>query len=273
MSNGQELEALLRTIRDVAQKIGINILWAIFALVVWRKIIKLVVMWLRKWLNKIHLDVSIRKFTISTVRILLQVLLLITVANTVGLETTSLVALVGAAWLAVGLALQGSLQNVAGGVLILTLKPFLVGEYIDVNGTAGTVDAITMFTTTLITPDKKMITIPNSTLANGQVINFSRQPVRRLDLVIGVSYNADITTVKKVLTDVVTAHPHVLPEPEPTIRLHTLADSSVDRVVRPFVNKENYWPTYYDLMEQIKAALDEHKIEIPFPQRVVHLQK
>lgn len=175
--------------------------------------------------------------------------------------------------MAVGLALQGSLQNVAGGVLILTLKPFLVGEYIDVNGTAGTVDAITMFTTTLITPDKKMITIPNSTLANGQVINFSRQPVRRLDLVIGVSYNADIATVKKVLTDVVTAHPHVLPEPEPTIRLHTLADSSVDRVVRPFVNKENYWPTYYDLMEQIKTALDEHKIEIPFPQRVVHLQK
>jgi small conductance mechanosensitive channel len=255
--------SMLPKIQDGLQVLSLRLLWALVACVVWWKIIRLTLFIARKWFERLPLDISIKKFTLSTLRIVLWVLLLIAVARTIGVETTSLVALVGAAWLAIGLALQWSLQNVAGGVLIMIIKPFLVGESIEINTMSGTVDAITLFNTTLITPDKKTITIPNSLLANGTVINVSRLPIRRIDILLTVSYGTDQEHIKNVLTHTVQAHPQVLSDPEPQIHINLLGDQWVQWIVRPYVRHTVYLQTYYELNELIYQALLEHTITTP----------
>jgi len=259
---------LLPQIQDGLQVFIIRLLWAIVAWIVWWKIIRISMFLVRQWFDRFHIDISVRKFLLSTVRIVLWVILFIAIARTIGIETTSLVALVGAAWLAIGLALQWSLQNVAGGVLIMILKPFLVGESIEMNTLSGTVDAITLFNTTLITPDKKTITIPNSLLANGTVINVSRLPIRRIDILLTVSYWSDPVFVKNVLTRTVQAHPKVLADPAPIIHITLLWDQGVQWVVRPYVHNAEYLQTYYELHEQIYQAILEHAITTPALQRL-----
>ncbi len=201
----------------------------------------------------------------------LRVLLLLSVASTVGIETTSFVAIFGAAGLAVGLALQGSLSNFAGGVLILVFKPFKVGDVIEAQGHVGSVTKIEIFTTTLNNAQNRRIIIPNGPLSNGTIVNLTVEETLRVDLVIGVAYGADIEQTRQVLTKVVSADERVLAEPAPTIEVLELADNSVNFAVRPHVKTADYWPTYFALMSNIKKALDEAKIEIPFPQRDVHI--
>jgi small conductance mechanosensitive channel len=245
-----------------------KLLWSIVALLVWWKIIRLVLFTAKQWFYRLHTDLSVRKFTLSALRIVLWVVLLISIARTLWVETTSLVALVGAAWLAIGLALQGSLQNVAWGLLIMLLKPFLVGESIEINTLSGHVDAINLFTTTLITADKKLITIPNSVLANGTVTNISRLATRRVDIQFILAYGTDLAHCKNVLTQIVQTHPQVLKDPEPSIHITLLADQGVQWIVRVFVHRDAYLSTFYDLNEQIYKAMHDFTILTPALQKL-----
>ncbi|CAM4121913.1 mechanosensitive ion channel family protein [Pseudoalteromonas byunsanensis] len=191
----------------------------------------------------------------------------------VGVETTSFIAILGAAGLAIGLALQGSLSNFASGVLIIILRPFKAGDYIEAGGKAGSVQKIEIFSTELKTPDNKVIIMPNSAIMSGAIVNFSREKTRRIDLVIGVGYDADLKQAKQVLKSVLDKEERILQDPAYTVAVLELADSSVNFVVRPWVKTPDYWPTYFELVENIKIALDEANISIPFPQMDVHLHK
>ncbi len=189
----------------------------------------------------------------------------------VGIETASLAALIAAAGLAVGLALQGSLSNFAAGVLLIIFRPFRAGDYIEAAGVGGTVQEITIFTTVLNTPDNKRVILPNSAVSSGNIINYSANDTRRLDLVVGVSYSDNLAHVKEVLMRILQNDPRVLKTPEPVVAVLAMADSSVNFAVRPWVNKDDYWAAHFALHETIKTTLDEEGISIPFPQRDIHL--
>ncbi|MGF1534715.1 MAG: mechanosensitive ion channel family protein [Bernardetiaceae bacterium] len=215
-------------------------------------------------------DKTLSHFLQSLAGGLLKVLLFLIVAGSVGIEVTSFVAILGAASLAVGLALQGSLSNFAGGVLILILRPFKVGDFISANGFSGSVREIQIFHTILNTPDNNRIVLPNGPLANAPITNFSHEDTRRVDLEIGIAYDADLKQAKALLLDILTAHPKVLSDPKPSVVVVDLADSSVNLAVRPWVMRPDFWGTKTDLLETIKLRFDEAGIEIPFPQRVIH---
>ncbi len=223
-------------------------------------------------LERANIDITIRPFLSKVLSIALRIALLLSVANMVGVETTSFLALLGTLGLAVGLALQGSLSNFAGGVLILLLRPFKVGDFIEIQqGQLGTVTAIQLFHTYIQMPDNRIIIIPNGNLSNGSIINYSRGGTRRVDLRYGVSYQDDLKKVKEVLRNIVSQHPKVLPEPIPTIALMEFGESSINFVVRPWCKTEDYWTVYFEINEGVKEAFDAQGITIPFPQRDVHL--
>lgn len=201
---------------------------------------------------------------------LIAVVLLAAISN-LGIETTSLVAVIGAAGLAVGLALQGSLSNFAAGVLIILFRPFHKGDYIEAAGTGGMVEEISILFTILRSPDNKKVILPNSTVMNGNIINFSAFPTRRLDLTVGVSYADDVERVRAELEALLAADSRVLPDPAPVVALHSFGDSSVNFVVRPWVKTSEYWTLHWDLHAAIKRRFDAVGITIPFPQRDVHL--
>lgn len=236
---------------------------------------KFVAAWLRRLvanlMKKKDMDVAIQQFVSATVYYALLAFVCIAALGQLGVHTASLVAVVGAAGLAVGLALQGSLANFAAGVLILIFRPFRVGDYVEVAGVGGTVAKILVFTTELNTPDNKRIVIPNGQVMSGTITNYSTHDTRRVDLVIGISYGDDIDKAKAVLRDVVEADTRVLADPAPNIAVTQLADSSVNFIVRPWVATGDYWGVYWDLTEAIKKRLDQEQISIPFPQRDVHL--
>jgi small conductance mechanosensitive channel len=202
----------------------------------------------------------------------LKALLLIAVISKLGVDTTALAAVMAAAGLGLGLALQGSLANFAGGVLIILFKPFRVDDIINAQGEIGVVKDIQLFTTQIITPNNKRVIIPNGTLANGNIVNLSAEGTLRVDLTIGVGYNENIKQTKEVLMKVLTSHPKVLKDPLPTVNVSELADSSVNFAVRPWSTVEDYWTVYYDVIENCKEALDAAGIEIPYP-HVVEIQK
>jgi small conductance mechanosensitive channel len=199
------------------------------------------------------------------------VLLLISVAGMVGIETTSFIAVLGAAGLAVGLALQGSLANFAGGVLILLFRPFKAGEFIEGGGVSGTVQEIQIFSTILKTGDNKVIIVPNGVLSNGTITNYSREARRRVDFVFGVSYDADLKRTREVLKGVLDADARIHADPEPLIVVSALGDNAVDFTVRAWVDAGDYWGVFFDTNEKAKEALDAAGIGIPYPQRDVHL--
>jgi small conductance mechanosensitive channel len=201
----------------------------------------------------------------------LLIFVIIAALAQVGIQTTSLIAVLGAASLAIGLALQGSLANFAAGVLLIIFRPFKVGDYVECAGTAGAVDEMQIFTTQLKSPDNKKIIIPNAKLLGDVITNYSAQETRRVDLVIGVSYSDDLQKVEKVLTDILSQDERVLKDPAPTIAVLELADSSVNFAVRPWVKTGDYWNVYFALTKNIKMRLDAEGIAIPFPQRDVHL--
>jgi small conductance mechanosensitive channel len=189
----------------------------------------------------------------------------------VGIATTSFVAVLGAAGLAVGLALQGSLANFAGGVLILIFKPYNVGDLVEAQGHLGVVKEVQIFNTILLTPDNKRVIIPNGAVSNGSIVNYSAEGLLRVDLVIGIAYESDIPKAKEVLSKVMSDHQLVLAEPQSTVAVSELADSSVNLVVRPWCKASDYWQVYFDITEQAKVNLEDNGITIPFPQRDVHL--
>lgn len=236
-------------------------------------------LWLIKWIahafdrasRRTNMDESLRRFLNSLIRIGLKILLLISVASMLGIATTSFVAILGAAGLAIGLSLQGSLANLAGGVLILLFKPFKVGDFIEAQGYAGSVHAIEIFNTVLRTPDNKRVILPNGALSNGPITNFSTEERRRVDFVFGIGYQDDIPEAKRVLQRLVNDDNRILKDPEPQIVVSELGSSSVNITVRVWAQGSDYWDIFFDMQERVKMNFDKEGISIPFPQTDVHL--
>ncbi|MGF1760164.1 small-conductance mechanosensitive channel MscS [Photobacterium sagamiensis] len=252
---------------------GVNLISAILILFIGNLIVKGIANGVAKVLRKKSMDEAVVEFLHSLVRYLLFVIVLIAALGRLGVQTASVVAVIGAAGLAIGLALQGSLSNFAAGVLIVSFRPFKSGDYVEIGGVAGSVESIQIFSTVLCTPDNKMVVVPNGAVIGSAITNYSRHETRRIDFVIGVSYNADLKKTKEVLARVVEAESRVLKDPAPTVGVVALADSSVNFVVRPWVKTSDYWGVYFDLLQAIKEELDKENIGIPYPQMDVHLNK
>ena len=244
---------------------------AIFTLIIGLLIIGSVVNVTRKALEKSKTDKTLIPFITSLISWVLKLLLFISVASMIGIATTSFIAVLGAAGLAIGLALQGSLANFAGGVLILIFKPYGVGDLVEAQGHLGVVKEVQIFNTIILTPDNKRIIIPNGAMSNGSITNYSAEGRLRVNLVIGIAYESDVQKAKSLLLDLITEDPRVLKEPAPFVAVSELADSSVNLVVRPWCDFSDYWDVYFDTTEKAKQVLEENGISIPFPQRDVHI--
>lgn len=259
--------------QDLLLQYAVNVISALLILIIGNWIVKGIANGVAKVLRKKQLDNAVVDFIHTFVRYLLFVIVIIAALGRLGVQTASVVAVIGAAGLAVGLALQGSLSNFAAGVLIVAFRPFKSGDYVELAGVAGSVDSIQIFSTILKTPDNKMVVVPNGSVISSPITNYSRHDTRRIDFVIGVSYKADLKKTKEVLADVLAQETRLLNTPAPTIGVVALADSSVNLVVRPWVRTADYWAVYFDLLQAIKERLDSEGIEIPFPQMDVHLNK
>ena len=268
------IERYLQELPDKLIRLGVRVLLALVVFFIGVQLIKLVRRILRKSFERRNVDMGVSRFLDSLVKTVLYMLLLFMIASSFGLDATSVVALVGSAGVAIGLAVQGSLSNFAGGVLILLLKPFKVGDYVrDAAGNEGTVEEVQLFYTRMITPDRHMVVVPNGDLANGNILNMSTLGDRRLDIKVGISYESDIRRAKEVLLRVLDEDPGVLQEEEKRVFVEELADSAVILCVRCYSANENFWETRWRLMETIKYALDEAGIGIPFPQIDVHMRE
>jgi len=256
---------------DLLMLYGPKLLLAVATLVIGLWIIKGFLGGLGRRMERSDTDVSLRRFLLSLVGVMLKVMLVISVASMVGIEMTSFIAILGAAGLAVGLALQGSLANFAGGVLILLFKPFKVGDFIDAAGHMGTVREIQIFNTVLTTPDNKTIIIPNGILSNGSMTNYSTEDNRRVDMVFGIGYSDDLKKAKGIIASLLKDDARVLADPEPLIVVSELGDSSVNITVRAWCNKADYWGIFFDTQEKVKLGFDAQGVSIPFPQRDVHV--
>ena len=243
--------------------IGALLIWFIGSWII-KKILKQT----NKLMDKRGYDKSLQKFLMNLLSWTLKIVLIITILGALGIETTSFAAILASAGLAIGLALQGSLANFAGGVLIMIFKPFKIGDLIEAQGELGVVKEIEIFTTKINSPENKEIIIPNGTLSNGNITNYSTEGQLRVDLTIGVGYDEDIKAAKTVLLKVLTDNPQVLNEPVPTVNVSELADSSVNFAVRPWATTADYWDVYFGTLEKCKIALDEAGIEIPYPHTV-----
>ncbi|ATX80993.1 small conductance mechanosensitive channel [Mariprofundus ferrinatatus] len=252
---------------------GINIALALAIFVVGRRVAKILLSVVDKMLRKADLDPILVNFVHSILNALLLLVIIIASLDQLGVDTTSFIALIGAAGLAVGLALQGSLQNFAAGVLLIVFRPFKVGDFVEAAGTSGVIEVIGIFTTTMKTGDNREIIIPNGSIYNGTITNYSARPTRRVDMVFGIGYGDDIRKAKEIMQGIIDADERILKEPAPLIAVGALADSSVNFNVRPWVNSGDYWPVYFDLNEKIKLAFDENGISIPYPQMDLHISK
>jgi len=258
---------------NLAVTYGGRLLAALATLVIGLYIVSLVDRLIRKMFEKGGVEASLRSFLGSVISILLKVLVYITALGVLGVEMTSFIAILGAAGLAVGLALSGTLQNFAGGVIILLFKPYKVGDYIEAQNYMGTVKDIQIFTTVLTTVDNKTILIPNGPLATGSLINFSTQATRRVDWTFGISYGDDVDKAYEVLRRLIAEDERIHKEPEPFMALHALADSSVNIVVRVWVDAADYWPVHFRMNEAVYKQFPAAGLSFPFPQMDVHLQK
>lgn len=267
----ENMDKYLDLIREFILSYGLKILGAIIALIIGLWIIRILTRTLARLMEKRDVDQSLRGFLKSLFSITLKILLIISVASMVGIAMTSFIAILAAAGLAVGMALSGTLQNFAGGVMILLFKPFKVGDFIDAQGHMGTVREIQIFNTILKTPDNKTIIIPNGGLSNGSMVNFSTEPQRRVDMTFGMGYGEDIDKAKGVIQSLIKADNRILNDPEPFVAVSELADSSVNFVVRVWVNAADYWGVYFDMHKNIYNSFNKEGISIPFPQMDVHL--
>jgi small conductance mechanosensitive channel len=252
---------------------GQRLLGALIVLGVGWWITRLVTGATRRAMARSNVDPTLTGFAGNLTRMGLLALVAIVALGQLGVNTMSFAAVLAAAGLAIGLALQGSLGNFASGVMLIALRPFKAGDYIEAAGTAGTVTEVHVFATTLTTPDNRVVIVPNGQITSGNIVNYSAKDTRRLDLVFGIGYGDDVVKARAVLQDIVTGDPRVLGDPAPTIAVLALGESSVDIAVRPWVKSGDYWPLAFDLKEKVKVEFDRQGISIPFPQRDVHLHQ
>ena len=250
---------------------GLNVVAAILIFVIGRWLARLISRLIEKLMVRAKAEKTLASFVKHITYIGLLVFVIIATLNKLGVETTSLIAIIGAAGLAVGLALQGSLANFAAGIMLIVFKPFEVGDFIEAGGTLGTVEEVQIFNTILNHPDNRRIIVPNSKITGDNITNFSAIDKRRIDLVFGISYSDDIKKAKEALEKVVFSDPRVLKDPKPVIAVSELGDSSVNLVCRPWVKPADYWAVTFDTLEKGKAELEKNGITIPFPQRDVHM--
>ncbi|MEJ2199638.1 MAG: mechanosensitive ion channel [Desulfuromonadaceae bacterium] len=265
--NGDQMQQVL----DWLTFYGLRLLGALAILLLGKWLARFLTGMLRRLMITRRVESTLISFSCNMVYATLITFVVIAAINQLGVQTTSFIAVLGAAGLAIGLALQGSLANFAAGVMILLFKPFKVNDFIEAGGVLGIVEDLHIFTTQIRTADNKTIFVPNGKLAGDNIINYSQKPNRRIDLVIGVAYDADLRRTKEVLLDIIRQDQRILGDPAPLVAVLELADSSVNLVVRPWVKTAQYWDVYFDLVEAIKARLDQEGIGIPFPQRDVHL--
>jgi small conductance mechanosensitive channel len=265
------MEEWLVRIQEIVAASGINLLAAVAILVLGKWAAGFLRRLCENIMTRSRIDSTLVKFVGNLVYAALLVFALLAALNKLGIQTASLVAVIGAAGLAVGLALQGSLSNFAAGVLLIVFRPFKKGDYVEAAATTGTVEEIQIFTTMLITPDNKMIIVPNSKIIADNIVNISAQPTRRVDFVFGVGYTDDLDGVKEVIHQVLAEDNRVLKEPAPFVGVLALADNSVNFAVRPWVRTPDYWPVFFDMNEKMKKRFDAAGITIPFPQRDIHL--
>lgn len=266
-----DIETVYNTISKYAVDFGFNLLAAILLLLVGLWVIKRMVKGIKKLMIKRQMDESLIPFLGAIIGITLKIVLIISVVGVLGVQTSSFIAIIGSAGLAIGLALQGSLSNFAGGVLLLTLRPINKGDFIQTSNASGTVHLINIFNTVLKTPNNQVVYVPNGQLANSVITNYSQESTRRLVLTFGISYKDDIKKAKEVVQQIIENTEEILPDPEPFIGVSALADSSVNIEIKVWVANEHYWPQLYGLQERVKYAFDENNISIPFPQRDVHV--
>ena len=250
---------------------GVKFITAIAIFIIGKWIVQRLVKLVKKGMGRSNIDETLIGFIGNILVAIGLAFVIIAALSQLGINTTSLAAVIAAAGLAIGLALQGSLSNFAAGFLIILFKFFSKGDYVEIAGTGGTVDDISIFTTTLITPDQRRIVVPNGNITSDNIINYSAMPTRRIDMVVGVSYDADLPKTQELLRKIVSDHPNTLDDPAPTVEVNELGASSVDFIVRPWVNTPDLWATKWELTKQIKMALDDAGVGIPFPQRDVHL--
>jgi small conductance mechanosensitive channel len=263
---------LLTRIYALLIEYGLRVLGAVLILVIGRSVAKLLSSLISKLLIKAKMDPTLVPFIENLGYTAMLVFIVVAALDTVGVQTASFIAVLGAAGLAVGLALQGSLANFASGVLLLVFKPFRVGDFVEIAGSQGTVQAIHVFNTVLNSLDNIRIIVPNAQVTGGSILNYTINGTRRIDLVVCVSYDDDLRKARRVIENVLAAEPRILPEPAPVVAVSEMADSSVDFVVRPWVKVADYWDVYFDLTEKLKTACDEHGITIPFPQQEIYVK-
>jgi small conductance mechanosensitive channel len=250
---------------------GIRIVLALAIFVIGRMVVRTLADTVQKLMQKRGMDEVLVRFLCSILRWVLLLFVVIAALSQLGVDTTSLIALLGAAGLAIGLALQGSLSNFAAGVMLIIFRPFNKGDFVEAGGASGVIDNISIFTTTMTTPDNKEIIVPNGAILAGNITNFSARPTRRVDMVFGISYDDDIRQARRILEEIIAADERVLAEPAPVVTLGQLADSSVNFLVRPWVKSADYWPVLWDTTAAVKERFDAEDITIPYPQMDVHL--
>ena len=262
---------IMSSLIEIGSSIGISLLMALAILIVGRQLVKLILRLITVALEKSKVEDTVRIFVTNLLNTLLMILVFIAAINQLGIETTSIIAVLGAAGLAIGLALQGSLSNFAAGILIVIYRPYKVGDYIEAGNYAGTVKDIQIFSTVLKTPDNKIVVVPNGSIMNGSIVNYSDQDTRRIDLIVSCGYEDDIDKVRSVLEDILKKEKRVIKDPKPQIAETELADSSVNFIFRPWVKRTDYLPVYYSLLEEVKKRFDKEGISIPYPQSDVHI--
>ena len=268
-----DLSALAEKAQIVGMEFGLNIITALAIYFIGKMVVGIVVRALRKLMQKNNVDITLETFIGNLVRVSLLVVVIIAAVGALGIQTTSLIAVMGAAGLAIGLALQGSLSNFAAGVLIVLFRPYKVGDYVDAAGVAGSIEEVQILTTIMKTPDNKRIIVPNSQIMSSIITNFSANETRRVDFVFGVGYGDDLDQVHKELRALVEADERILKEPAYQIVVSELADSSVNFTVRVWAKSGDYWDIYFDMLENVKRRFDDVGISIPFPQRDVHVHQ
>ena len=267
-----DTEALLQQIYAYLAKYGLKVLGALIIFLIGRWLAKILSKWIEKALIKSRVDKTLASFIKNLANIVLLIIVIMAAVTPLGIETAQFAVILGAAGLAIGLALQGSLSNFASGFLMIIFRPFKVGDFIEAAGTKGTVQEIQIFNTIINTPDNIRVIIPNGKITDGNILNYTVNGKRRVDLVIGISYEDDLRKAKQIIEGILADDNRVLKDPAHKVAVSELADSSVNFVVRPWVNAADYWDVYFEMTAKIKLALDENGITIPFPQRDVHIK-
>lgn len=266
-----QLDIVIQNLIDSGISAGKHIIAAVVIFIVGRFLIKLINRLVASILQRRHIEISVQTFLSSLVNIILTILLIITVIGALGVNTTSFAALIASAGVAIGMALSGNLQNFAGGLIILLFKPYRVGDFIDVCGVQGTVSAVQIFHTILLTPDNKAVYLPNGSTSSSTITNYSREDKRRIEWTFGIDYGEDVGRARTAILSVITADARILPDPAPFVAVGGLSDSSVDIIVRVWVPTEEYWNVYYDMHQRVYETFNEQKINFPYPQQTVHL--